>query len=121
MLSPLCESHSRHAATHERHPMQREGSRKMLFTVSSMAFLLTQYRIRFGICHRQFVTLFPRSNELCYIDILRPGGALCCTGGSDCAHFILRNLHHWLQYRVGKLVGGLGMPVVIRDEQRVWA
>ena len=39
MLSPLCVSHSRQAATHERQPMQRDGSRNILFTVSSISFL----------------------------------------------------------------------------------
>src|SRR6266567_237614 len=39
MLSPLCDSHSRQAATHERHPMQREGSRKILLTISDISRL----------------------------------------------------------------------------------
>src|SRR5438105_1712387 len=104
MLSPLCESHSRQAATHERHPMQREGSRKILFIVSTMPFLLTQYWIWFGICHRQFMPLFPRSSESHRVYIFRPGGSLICASGSCSAHFILRNLHHWFQYRVGKLI-----------------
>src|SRR6185312_17527579 len=32
MLSPLCESHSRQAASHARQPMQRDGSTNMVFT-----------------------------------------------------------------------------------------
>src|SRR5436305_15088137 len=39
MLSPLCESHSRHAASHARQPMQREGSTNKVLTAT--AFLLS--------------------------------------------------------------------------------
>src|SRR5450759_3608544 len=47
MLSPLCVSHSRQAETHERQPMQREGSRKIFLTVSTICFL---YRnVGFGL------------------------------------------------------------------------
>jgi hypothetical protein len=38
MLSPLCESHSRQAASHERQPMQREGSTKSVLTAAATAF-----------------------------------------------------------------------------------
>src|SRR5690242_6143614 len=41
MLSPLWVSHSRHAVTHERHPMHRDGSRKMRFTAIGLALLFS--------------------------------------------------------------------------------
>src|SRR5437660_2527403 len=45
MLSPLWVSHSRQAATHERQPIQREGSRKICFTVTvSVIIVLPSHR-----------------------------------------------------------------------------
>src|SRR6266581_4276405 len=36
ILSPLCESHSRQAASHARHPIQRDGSTNNVLTATTL-------------------------------------------------------------------------------------
>src|SRR5438270_9984246 len=113
MLSPLWESHSRQAATQERHPMQRDGSRKILFTVSSMRCLLSQYWIWFGVGHGQFAAPFLGGDERAYIFAFCPFGCLFCTRGRASTDFVFGNLHHGFEDGIGELVGGLGASIVI--------
>src|SRR5436305_1282353 len=42
MLSPLCESHSRQAASHARQPMQREGSTNKVLTATALLLSIHQ-------------------------------------------------------------------------------
>src|SRR5579884_3193378 len=121
MLSPLWESHSRQAATHERQPMQREGSRKIRLTVSSMRCLLSQYWIWSGMSHGQFTAAFLGGDEGAYVFAFCPFWRLFYTSGRAGADFVFWYLHHRLKYRVGELVGGLGVSVVIGNEQGVGA
>src|SRR6266487_353020 len=148
MLSPLCVSHSRQAETHERQPMQREGSRKILLTVSTIRFLpsifrdetrcmcvradksavgtinrplqLSQRWIWLSLRYRQFMTPLSRSYQGGYIFVPGPARFLIRRGSYRRAHFIFRNLVHWLQNRIGQLVGGLGVSVMIGNKEGVW-
>src|ERR671938_51622 len=44
MLSPLCESHSRQAASHARQPMQRDASTNKVFPANDSSQLLLEIR-----------------------------------------------------------------------------
>src|SRR5437870_1568466 len=64
---------------------------------------------------------FPGGSKCPGIFIFCPFGCLCRPISSASAYLILWNLEHWLQYRVGKLVYCLPMPVVIGNEQGIRA
>src|SRR5579875_404088 len=120
MLSPLCVSHSRHAATHERQPMQREGSRKMRFTAIVYSSL-AQGRLGLRAGAWQFTATLTRGGQQIWVYLVGPVGWLRSGRDGDGADLVLRYLHHWLKHRIGQDVRRLGVAVVIWDEDGIRA
>src|SRR5579885_3230079 len=124
MLSPLCVSHSRQAATQERHPMQRDGSRKIRLTAITHSFCNPELAERWrwvGGGYRQFALPRPKRRRVGLV--LRSGPVWRLRGAAEgCrADFILWNLHHWLQNRVGQDICRLGMSVVVGHKDSIRA
>src|SRR5579875_3005811 len=65
------------------------------------------------------MTTLAGSAQFLQVDILRPLWQGASFDGGSSTHLVLWYFKHWLQHRIGQLIGRLRMAIVVRDEECV--